>query len=467
MKRIFMVCFTLFIGMFVSTTLEGAPELIWNTAPQLLETSEYEAYDPQVAMSGDKVVAVWQQYDGSYLNIYSSCSTDGGATWETAQMLETANYDAYSPQVAISGDKVVAVWLQRDGTYNSIYSNCSTDGGATWETAQLLETADYNADYPQVAISGDKVVAVWPQSDGTDDNIYARYSTDGGATWETAQLLETADYDADDPQVAMSGDKVVAVWYQRSGSYASIYSNYSTDGGATWETAQLLETADYDAYYPQVAMSGDKVVAVWRQSDGTYNNIHARYSTDGGATWETAQLLETANYDAESPQVAMDGNKVAAVWLQSDGSSVSIYSNYSTDGGATWGTAQLLENNTTGDAYGPQVAVSGDKVVAVWSQYFSSFQSIYANFGQFVDLARSDGWCFIATAAYGTPMASEVMKLQDFRDRHLLTNRAGRAFVRWYYKHSPSAASYISRRPAVRMLVRTVLRPLAWLVSLR
>ncbi|MBN1444653.1 MAG: SBBP repeat-containing protein [Candidatus Omnitrophica bacterium] len=78
-----------------------------------------------------------------------------------------------------------------------------------------------------------------------------------------------------------------------------------------------------------------------------------------------------------------------------------------------------------------------------------------------------NGNCFIATAAYGTPMASEVVKLRNFRDRHLLTNRAGRAFVRWYYKHSPSAASYISRRPAVRMLVRTVLRPIAWLVSIR
>ncbi len=75
--------------------------------------------------------------------------------------------------------------------------------------------------------------------------------------------------------------------------------------------------------------------------------------------------------------------------------------------------------------------------------------------------------CFIATAAYGTPMASEVMKLQEFRDKYLLTNHAGRVFVSWYYRHSPSMAAYISERPAARAAVRAVLRPLAWLASLR
>jgi len=75
------------------------------------------------------------------------------------------------------------------------------------------------------------------------------------------------------------------------------------------------------------------------------------------------------------------------------------------------------------------------------------------------------GNCFIATAAWGTPYERNVQIFRRFRDKHLLTNRAGRAFVRWYYSHSPSLADYIRSRPAARAVARTFLRPLAWLLA--
>ncbi|MCQ8905620.1 MAG: hypothetical protein NQU45_07915, partial [Methanothermobacter sp.] len=70
-----------------------------------------------------------------------------------------------------------------------------------------------------------------------------------------------------------------------------------------------------------------------------------------------------------------------------------------------------------------------------------------------------------ATAAFGTPMAKEVVRLREFRDRYLLTNRPGRAFVRWYYRHSPKLAEYIRQRSWARALVRGMLRPVIWFLS--
>jgi len=58
-----------------------------------------------------------------------------------------------------------------------------------------------------------------------------------------------------------------------------------------------------------------------------------------------------------------------------------------------------------------------------------------------------------------------VVRLREFRDRYLLTNRAGRAFVRWYYRHSPRLAGYIRQRDWARLIVRGMLRPVVWFVS--
>ena len=67
--------------------------------------------------------------------------------------------------------------------------------------------------------------------------------------------------------------------------------------------------------------------------------------------------------------------------------------------------------------------------------------------------------CFIATAAFGTPMAREVQTLREFRDQVLLKHQTGPAFVAWYYRTSPPLAHFISDKPWLRALVRAALRP--------
>ena len=68
--------------------------------------------------------------------------------------------------------------------------------------------------------------------------------------------------------------------------------------------------------------------------------------------------------------------------------------------------------------------------------------------------------CFIATAAYGTPMAEAIQILRDFRDEYLLTNAAGRALVDfYYYRVSPPIAEFITEHPSLKPIVRAGLLP--------
>lgn len=72
--------------------------------------------------------------------------------------------------------------------------------------------------------------------------------------------------------------------------------------------------------------------------------------------------------------------------------------------------------------------------------------------------------CFVATAAYGSPLADEVGTFRRFRDRHLMTNALGRALVDVYYEHGPRAAEALEEHPWLKDAARAFLTPLAALL---
>ena len=83
-----------------------------------------------------------------------------------------------------------------------------------------------------------------------------------------------------------------------------------------------------------------------------------------------------------------------------------------------------------------------------------------------IDLPRGTGAasCFIATAAWGSARHDDVTTLREFRDRHLLTNRPGRAFVDLYYRLSPPVAASIAHRPWLRAATRAALAPVVFAI---
>lgn len=75
--------------------------------------------------------------------------------------------------------------------------------------------------------------------------------------------------------------------------------------------------------------------------------------------------------------------------------------------------------------------------------------------------AEQGGFCFIATATYGSPIHPLVRSLRKFRDEVLLTSSFGRELVDFYYSWSPAMAEVIDDTPHLKILFRLLLAPVA------
>ena len=310
----------------------------WGT-PRRIEASGRDAHSPQVAMDDlGNAIAVWIQHDGTAYSVYQNRFNQLIGDWSSSPtVIETSNFSASAPRVAMSSfGNAVVVWRQGKVHYYtppSIYASVLTVGEGWSSPSKLdVDSWDWWIGGQDVAMDEDgNAIAVWHQSNQKRDFLYARRLTPTGG-WNAPYLVGSATH-LDASQVAVGPDgEAMAVW--RTMTNSGVYAGRFTPT-AGWAFTGSPSTVITSIRNPQVGVdrSGNAVV-LWESYTGTGYDLYANgYSRTyapgylwGKWQWGTPRSIESSSDSVSHARVAVaSGGDAVAVWAQSGGIYASIY----------------------------------------------------------------------------------------------------------------------------------------------
>jgi len=142
-----------------------------------------EQWDPAIAVDGaGNIYVIWQDNRGGNYDIYSSCRLIGGS-WGTNVMVNDDADEANqaTPALAVHGDRLVAVWQDWRSGDADIYSSPGLSVGG-WGANERVNDDAWAARQldPAVAVDSSGVAyAVWSDERDGDADVYFGYRADG------------------------------------------------------------------------------------------------------------------------------------------------------------------------------------------------------------------------------------------------------------------------------------------------
>ncbi|MBD3867575.1 MAG: exo-alpha-sialidase [Acidobacteria bacterium] len=245
---------------------------------------------------------------------YAITTANGGSTWTAPVRLDPGNGGTFATTPSISldvdaaGNTVYAAWDQDRGSGSQIWTTRSTDGGATFVVEQNLDPVtpfrgESSRPSVQVVEGGELLIAYWDISSG--NRMFVAQSKNQGTTFSSTYEENVGGGDAlGVPTFCyVTGDTTLHLFWTISDS---LWHSRSANNGDSFDDGSTLSTtadADPDNWRPatrvQCAKIGNRAWVVgssdYRNDTyaGTRTDVYVHRSTDDGVTWLPAERADT------------------------------------------------------------------------------------------------------------------------------------------------------------------------------
>ena len=485
--RFVSLCISVLVFFLSGTVL--AQEFQSNIRVDDTGISDTNQSQPSLAVDDNGYIyTVWTDERNGHPDIYFARSTDNGATFDANIKVNDDVLTATHPALAIDGSgNILVVWQDERNGNPDIYFARSADSGATFGANVRVDDTGLAIGVQSAPVIGvhqgsNSIYVVWIDERDGAKHIYSAKSVNNGASFNAnIQVDDISAITPDNPALAVDdNDNLYLAWKDERNGAPDIYSTQSFNGGADFETAVQVNDTSVSSEYPTIGVDSlNNIYIAWQDKRNGNYDIYCSKSTDDGSSFSADVRVDDSGIITSAqlaPRMVVDGldGTICIAWEDERNSNPDIYFSQSSNGGASF-TLNIKIDDTgvaTSSQIAPTLAIdSGTRYIyAAWADnrreagdtdiFFALNLNEAAASGSSGLGLNSSSNCFIATAAYGTPMAQDVVVLRQFRDEYLLTSRLGRVSVDVYYAISPPIARVISRNETLRRAVRGGLSPL-------
>lgn len=350
--------------------------------------------DPHVAIAGNRGLVVWSSYEnGSSNKIFGRIidSKTGLAISDVFTVGTDGGDNQSCSQIAISasGTRALVAWYGSNMSTGEtrIYGKVVDLFDGPTGTSDLQISHNSSGYQYAVGISGNKALVAWDSYDNNWNwDIYGNVVHLGDANNPLPEagasdlcINTTTTNNQQYPQVAVSGDRAMVVWFSNVDQSSSNICGNVVDFGGSF-TSPVVGTTDFiinttiaNNQYPQIVVSGSAALVVWYEYlTETYKVIRGRFmnvSTKSGINNQFAVSPEDTSsgiaITSLMPLIKASGDRATVIWMSTQNSN-----NYMFGRSIKFSQAPqdpVFSFNINSIDYYYQLGMAGEYAVITWS----------------------------------------------------------------------------------------------------